>query len=78
MTGSPWVYLVPAVILFSLGKTPAVMATAIFAIPPALRLANLGIRQVSAETLEVGMAFGGSRLQITSRKGDKVVTEITS
>jgi glycine betaine/proline transport system permease protein len=54
------------------------MATAIFAIPPALRLTNLGIRQVSAETLEVGMAFGGSRLQITSRKGDKVVAEITS
>lgn len=63
-TMPPWVYLVPAVILFSLGKTPAVIATAIFAIPPALRLTNLGIRQVSAETVEAGMAFGGSRLQI--------------
>lgn len=63
-TMPPWVYLVPAVILFSLGKTPAAMATAIFSIPPALRLTNLGIRQVSAETVEVGKAFGGNRLQI--------------
>ena len=66
-TMPPWVYLVPAVILFSLGKTPAVMATAIFSIPPALRLTNLGIRQVSAETVEVGKAFGGSRLQVLTK-----------
>ena len=43
------------------------MATAIFSIPPALRLTNLGIRQVSAETVEVGKAFGGSRLQVLTK-----------
>jgi glycine betaine/proline transport system permease protein len=58
------VYLIPAVILFSLGRTPAVVATAIFAIPPALRLTNLGIRQVPLEYVEAGKAFGGTPRQI--------------
>lgn len=63
-TMPPWVYLIPAVILFSLGRTPAVVATAIFAIPPALRLTNLGIRQVPLEYVEAGKAFGGTPRQI--------------
>ncbi len=63
-TMPPWVYLIPAVILFSLGRSPAVIATAIFAIPPALRLTNLGIRQVPFEQVEAGKAFGASTIQI--------------
>ena len=51
-----FVYLVPAIAFFSLGNTPAVLATLIYAVPPAVRLTNLGIRQLPAETLE------GSRL----------------
>jgi len=60
----PWVYLIPAVILFSLGRAPAVIATAVFAIPPALRLTNLGIREVPRDQLEVGKAFGATTGQI--------------
>lgn len=66
-TMPPWVYLVPAVILFSTGRTPAVMATAIFAIPPALRLTCLGITHVSPEAVEAAVAFGGTRWQILSK-----------
>ena len=60
----PWVYLIPAVILFSLGGAPAVIATAVFAIPPALRLTHLGIREVPRDQLEVGKAFGATTGQI--------------
>lgn len=63
-TMPPWVYLVPAVILFSLGRAPAIMATVIFALPPPLRLTALGIKQVPVERLEVGKAFGATRFQV--------------
>jgi glycine betaine/proline transport system permease protein len=63
-TMPPWVYLIPAVILFGLGRSTAVMATAIYSIPPALRLTNLGIRQVPLEQVEAGNAFGASKFQI--------------
>jgi len=63
-TMPPWVYLIPAVILFSLGRAPAVIATAVFAIPPALRLTNLGIKEVPSDQLEVGKAFGASPSQV--------------
>jgi glycine betaine/proline transport system permease protein len=53
-----FVYLIPAVIFFGLGSVPAIIATVIFAMPPALRLTNLGIRQVPAELIEVADAFG--------------------
>lgn len=53
-----FVYLVPAVAFFSLGDTPAVLATLIAAVPPAVRLTNLGIRQLPTEALEVGESFG--------------------
>jgi glycine betaine/proline transport system permease protein len=59
-----WVYLIPAVILFGLGRAPAVIATTIFAIPPPLRLTNLGIRRVPVERKEVGKAYGATSLQI--------------
>ncbi len=59
-----FVYLIPAVFFFGLGKVPAVVATFIYAVPPSIRLTNLGIRQVSAETVEAGKSFGCTGLQL--------------
>ena len=59
-----FVYLVPAIFFFGLGNVPAVIATIIYAVPPAIRLTNLGIRQVSPETLEAARAFGATPLQL--------------
>ena len=59
-----FVYLVPAIAFFSLGDTPAVLATLIYAVPPAVRLTNLGIRQLPAETLEAADSFGMTRSQM--------------
>ena len=53
-----FVYLIPAAMLFGLGRVPGIMATVIFAMPPVVRLTSLGIRQVSAEQVEAGNAFG--------------------
>ena len=62
-----YVYFVPAVALFGLGIAPAVVATLIFAFPPALRLTNLGIRGVPKELVEVGEAFGATRGQTLTK-----------
>ena len=59
-----FVYLVPAIMFFSLGNVPAVMATIIYAVPPAIRFTNLGIRQVSPETVEAARAFGATPTQL--------------
>ena len=59
-----FVYLVPAIMLFGLGKTPAIMATVIYAVPPLIRLTNLGIRQVDPEVVEAARAFGSTSRQI--------------
>ena len=59
-----YVYLVPGILFFGLGYTPAVIATVIYAIPPAIRLTNLGIRQVSPETVEATRSFGASPFQL--------------
>lgn len=56
----PWVYLIPAVILLGVGRAPAVLATVIFGIPPALRLTILGLRQVPVERLELACASGAT------------------
>jgi ABC-type proline/glycine betaine transport system permease subunit len=58
-----FVYLIPAVLLFGLGKTPAVIATTIYAIVPIIRLTNLGIRQVDSEVVEAAKAFGSTKSQ---------------
>jgi len=58
-----FVYLIPAVMLFSLGKVPAVFATMIYAIPPLIRLTDLGIRNVSKEMVEAAHSFGSSSWQ---------------
>ena len=58
-----FVYLIPAIFFFGVGEAPAVAATIIYALPPAVRLTNLGIRQVSAETVEAARAFGSTTVQ---------------
>ena len=58
-----FVYLIPAVIFFGLGNVPGTIATVVFAMPPALRLTNLGIRQVTTELIEVADAFGSTPRQ---------------
>ncbi|SDE55323.1 glycine betaine/proline transport system permease protein [Blastococcus fimeti] len=59
-----FVYLIPAVTFFSIGLVPGVVTTIIFALPPGVRLTELGIRQVDRETVEAGHAFGSSPWQI--------------
>jgi glycine betaine/proline transport system permease protein len=63
-TMPPFVYLIPAAIFFGLGKVPGAIATLIFAMPPAVRLTNLGIRHVSTEHVEAGQAFGCTDRQL--------------
>mgnify|MGYP001468128444 CR=1 FL=1 len=58
-----FVYLIPAVMFFGMGKVAALVATMIFAMPPAVRLTNLGIREVSGEMVEAARAFGSNRWQ---------------
>ena len=57
-TVPPWVYLIPAVMIFSLGRVPAIMATIVYGIPPMLRLTTLAFRQVPADLKELGLATG--------------------
>ena len=59
-----FVYLIPAVIFFSIGVVPGIFATIIFALPPGVRMTELGIRQVDSETVEAGDAFGATPWQI--------------
>ncbi|QKK01821.1 MAG: proline/glycine betaine ABC transporter permease [Pseudomonadota bacterium] len=66
-TMPPFVYLIPAAIFFGLGKVPGAIATVVFAMPPAVRLTNLGIRQVSKEQIEAGLAFGCTRRQLLTK-----------
>ncbi|NIA70350.1 ABC transporter permease subunit [Pelagibius litoralis] len=58
-----FVYLVPIVMLFSIGNVSGVIVTFIYALPPVVRLTNLGIRQVRADMVEAARAFGASRRQ---------------
>ena len=57
-------YLVPLVLLFSIGTTSAMIATVIFALPPAIRLTSLGIRSVPETSVEVGTSFGSTSWQV--------------
>lgn len=59
-----FVYLIPALLFFGLGKVPAVFATVVFAMPPSIRLTSLGIRQVPVDLVEVGEAFGSTPRQL--------------
>lgn len=58
-----FVYLIPVVMLFGLGKIPAIIATVIYAVPPLIRLTDLGIRLVDKEVLEASRSFGANSWQ---------------
>lgn len=58
-----FVYLIPVVMLLGIGKIPGLIAVVIYAIPPVIRLTNLGIRLVDREVLEAATAYGASPLQ---------------
>ena len=53
-----FVYLIPALMLFGMGKVPAVFATIIYATPPVIRLTDLGIRKVPKEMVEASISLG--------------------
>jgi glycine betaine/proline transport system permease protein len=59
-----FVYLIPAAMLFGLGKVPAILATVIYATPPLVRLTDLGIRQVDRDAIEASRAFGATRWRV--------------
>ena len=62
-----FVYLLPGVLFFGLGAPAGVFATIIYAVPPVIRLTNLGIRQVSAEAVEAARSFGTTPFQLLTK-----------
>ena len=66
-TVPPWVYRIPAVIIFSLGQVPAIMATIIYGIPPMLRVTTLAFRQVPKDLMELGQAIGAEPRTILTK-----------
>ncbi len=66
-TTPAFVYLVPIVMLFSIGNVAGVLATIVFALPPIIRLTALGIRQVHPELVEAALAFGATSRQVLLR-----------
>jgi glycine betaine/proline transport system permease protein len=63
-TTPAFVYLIPIVMLFGIGNVPGVVVTIIFALPPLIRLTSLGIRQVPADLIEAGNAYGANAMQM--------------
>lgn len=63
-TTPSFVYLIPVVMLFSIGTVSGVLATIVFALPPIIRLTSLGIRQVHPELIEAALAFGATPWQV--------------
>jgi glycine betaine/proline transport system permease protein len=66
-TTPAFVYLVPVVMLFSIGTVSGVLATIVFSMPPIIRLTSLGIRQVHPELIEASLAFGATPWQVLRR-----------
>jgi glycine betaine/proline transport system permease protein len=66
-TTPAFVYLVPVVMLFGIGNVPGVIVTIVFALPPLVRLTNLGIRQVRPDLIEAARAYGASPCRCCSR-----------
>ncbi|MFT3803609.1 MAG: glycine betaine/L-proline ABC transporter permease ProW [Burkholderiaceae bacterium] len=66
-TTPAFVYLVPVVMLFGIGNVPGVIVTIVFALPPLVRLTNLGIRQVRPDLLEAAKAYGASPMQLLAK-----------
>ncbi|MDX2481621.1 MAG: proline/glycine betaine ABC transporter permease [Desulfuromusa sp.] len=63
-TTPAFVYLIPVVMLFSIGTVSGILATIVFSLPPIIRLTNLGIRQVHPELIEAALAFGATPRQV--------------
>lgn len=59
-----FVYLIPVIILFGVGRIPGIMASVVYALPPGIRLTNLGIRQISPQIMEAARAFGSTPRQM--------------
>ncbi len=59
-----FVYLLPTILFFGVGDAPGLVATIVFAIPPAVRLTQLGINQVDRETVEASTSFGASKWEV--------------
>ncbi|THT97825.1 glycine betaine/L-proline ABC transporter permease ProW [Lampropedia puyangensis] len=66
-TTPAFVYLVPVVMLFGIGNVPGVIVTIVFALPPLVRLTNLGIRQVRPDLIEAAKAYGASPIQMLAK-----------
>jgi len=66
-TTPAFVYLVPVVMLFGIGNVPGVVVTIVFALPPLVRLTNLGLRQVRPDLIEAARAYGASPLQLLAK-----------
>ncbi|MFO1141171.1 MAG: ABC transporter permease subunit [Amaricoccus sp.] len=66
-TVPPWVYLIPAVIIFSLGQVPAIIATIVYGVPPMLRLTTLAFKQVPKDLMELGQAIGAEPRTILTK-----------
>ncbi len=62
-----FVYLVPMIMLFNLGRVPGVLASILYALPPIIRLTCLGLQQVDATVIEAARAFGSSRWQMLTK-----------
>ena len=59
-----FVYLIPVIAFFGTGKTPGIVASIVFGLPPIVRLTNLGLRQVPVDVKEAALAFGATKWQI--------------
>ncbi|MDW5443117.1 glycine betaine/L-proline ABC transporter permease ProW [Polaromonas sp. SM01] len=66
-TTPAFVYLVPVVMLFGIGNVPGVIVTIIFALPPLVRMTNLGLRQVRPDLIEAARAYGASPFQLLTK-----------
>lgn len=66
-TTPAFVYLIPIVMLFGIGNVPGVVVTIIFALPPLIRLTDLGIRQVPEDLIEASKSFGATDMQMLFR-----------
>jgi glycine betaine/proline transport system permease protein len=62
-----FVYLVPVIALFQVGRVPGVIASVIYALPPCVRLTDLGIRQVSGEVVEASRSYGSTTWQTLTK-----------
>jgi len=62
-----FIYLIPAILFFGIGRVPGVLATVIFSLPPVVRLTNLGIREVSLEVVEAATSFGSTSRQLLTK-----------